>query len=123
MKIDDEIRDEKLQHNINRGAAKTSAYAYEYLTGEEIPPPDQRKLIEQDRFTYSPLGKALEKQTKTIENQGKKQAKAVEYRGKQLVESNELIKQDFDIKKDSIPLEEQKKLMNLLKKNILNLRV
>ena len=119
MKIDDEIRDEKLQHNIKRGAAKTSAYAYEYLTGEEIPPSDQRKLIEQDRFTYSPLGKASEKQTKTTENQGKKQAKAMEYRGKQLVKSNE----DFDIKKDSIPLEEQKKLMNLLKKNILNLRV
>ena len=37
---------------------------YEYLTGEEILPPDQSRIIEQTKFTYSPLGKALEKQTK-----------------------------------------------------------
>ena len=30
---------------------------YEYLTGEEIPPPDQRRVIEQAKFAYSPLGK------------------------------------------------------------------
>ena len=34
---------------------------YEYLTGEEILPLDQRRVIEQAKFTYSPLGKALEK--------------------------------------------------------------
>ena len=38
---------------------------YEYLTGEEIPP-DQRRVIEQAKFTYSPLSKAFEKQSKTI---------------------------------------------------------
>ena len=50
---------------------------YEYLTGEEILPSDQRRVIEQAKFTYSPSGKALEKQTKTIEDQGIKQVKAL----------------------------------------------
>ena len=40
---------------------------YEDLTGEEILPSDQSRIIEQAKFTYSPLGKAFEKQTKTIE--------------------------------------------------------
>ena len=44
---------------------------YEFLTGEETGPPDQRREIEQAKFIYSPLGKAFEKQTKTIEEQGK----------------------------------------------------
>ena len=39
--------------------------------GEEISPADQSRIIEQTKFTYSPLGKAYEKQTKTIEDQGK----------------------------------------------------
>ena len=70
MTIEDKIKDEKLQYDINREAAKISALSsgkidkYEYLTGEEI--------IEQAKFTYSPLGKAFEKQTKTIEDQGEK---------------------------------------------------
>ena len=69
---------EKLQHNINREAGKISALSsgkidkYEYLTGEEILPSNQQQIIEQVKFTYSPLGKAFEKQTKTIEDQGKK---------------------------------------------------
>ena len=50
---------------------------YEYLTGEEIIPYDQSRIIEQDRFTYSPLGKAFEKQTKMIAEQGKKQIDAI----------------------------------------------
>ena len=67
MTIDDKIRDEKLQHDINREAAKISALSsekidkYEYLTGEEILTPDQRTVIEQAKLTYSPLGKAFEK--------------------------------------------------------------
>ena len=36
---------------------------YDYLT--EILPPDQSRILDQARFTYSPLGKAFEKQTKT----------------------------------------------------------
>ena len=45
-------------------------------------------MIEQAKFTYSPLGKAFEKQIKTIEDQGEKQIKALEEDGKQLVESS-----------------------------------
>ena len=73
MTIDDKIRDEKLQYNINKEVAKISALSsgkvckYEYLTGEKILLSNQRQIIEQAKFTYSPLGKAFEKQTKTIE--------------------------------------------------------
>ena len=35
-------------------------------------PSNQQQITEQAKFTYSPLGKAFEKQTKTIESQGKK---------------------------------------------------
>ena len=79
MTIDDQIRDEKLQYDINREAAKISALSsnkfnkYEYLTGEEILPSNQKQMIQQAKFTYSPLGKAFEKQIKTIEDQEKKQ--------------------------------------------------
>ena len=48
------------------------------------------------KFTCSPSGKALEKQTKLIENQGEKQIKAIKEHGKQLVESNALVKNDYD---------------------------
>ena len=34
--------------------------------------------MQQAKFTYSPLGKAFEKQIKTIEDQGKKQVKAIQ---------------------------------------------
>ena len=43
---------------------------YEYLTGEDILPSNQQQIIEQAKFTYSPLGKASEKQIKTIEDKG-----------------------------------------------------
>ena len=63
---------------------------YEYLTGEEILPLDQIRVIEHAKFTYSPLGEAFEKQKK-FERQGEKQIKAIEEHGKELVESNALI--------------------------------
>ena len=84
MTIEDQIKDEKLQYDINREAAKISALSsgkrdkYEYLTGEEILPPNQQQIIQQAKFTYSALGKALEKQRKTIEYQGEKQVVALE---------------------------------------------
>ena len=47
--------------------------------------------------------------------------KGIKDHGKQLIEYNEFIKKDFNVDRDSIPLEEQKKyLMNLLKKDLLN---
>ena len=51
MIIDDQIRDEELQYDINREAAKISALSsnkigkYEYLTGEEILPSNQKQII------------------------------------------------------------------------------
>ena len=84
MTIDDKIRDEKLQYDINRVAAKISALSsgkidrYEYLTGEEILPCNQRQIIEQAKFVCPPLGKVFEKQTKTIEDEGEKQVKTLE---------------------------------------------
>ena len=84
MTITDQIKDEKLQYNINREAAKISALSsgniqnYEYLTGEDILPSNQQQIIEQTKFTHSPLDKAFDKQTKTIEDQGKKQVDALE---------------------------------------------
>ena len=69
-------------------------------------------MIEQARFTYFSLGKAFEKQVKTIENQGEKQIKPLEDHGQQLVEYNELIKKDFNIDRDSMSYVEQKKVFN-----------
>ena len=87
MTINDRIRDEKLQYDINRKAAKIQAlssgkiHKYEYLTDEDILPSYQQQIIEQARFTYSRLGKAFEKQIKSIEDQGGKQIKAIQDQG------------------------------------------
>ena len=93
MAIDAKIIDEKLQYDTNREAAKVS-YTLPY---------DQRSMIVQAKFTYSPIVKTLEKQTKTTEDQGNKHIKAIEDHEKQLVESNELIKKHFHIDRDCIP--------------------
>ena len=84
MTIEDQIKDEKLQYDINREAAEISALSsgkldkYEHLTGEEILPSNQQQIIQQAKFNYSPLGKAIEKQIKTIKDQGEKQVVALE---------------------------------------------
>ena len=81
MKIDDKIGDKKLQQGIKREAAKISALSsdiidkYQYLEGEEIIPLDESRLLEQAKFSYSPSGKAFEKQIKTTEDQGKNKLK------------------------------------------------
>ena len=87
MTINDQIRDEKLQYDINREAAKISAlssgkiHKYECLTSEDILPSNHQKIIEQARFNYSPLGKAFDKQMKTFEDQGEKQIKTIKDQG------------------------------------------
>ena len=92
MTIENQIKDEKLQYDINGEAAKISALSsgkldkYEYLTGEEILPSNQQQIIQQAKFNYSPLGKALEKQIKTIKDQGEEQVKAIQH--KQIVNIN-----------------------------------
>ena len=84
MTIEDRIKDEKRQYDINREAAKISASSsgkldkYEYLTGEEILPSNQQQIIQQAKFNYSPLGKAIEKRIKTIKDQGEEQVVALE---------------------------------------------
>ena len=56
-----------MQYKINRRAAKILTLSsgkidkYEYVTGEEILPSDQRQIIKQAKFAYSPLGEASEK--------------------------------------------------------------
>ena len=83
MTINDQIRDAKLEYDLNREAAKILAlssgkiHKYKHLNGEDVLPPNQQQIIEQAKFTYSPLGKAFEKQIKTIENQGEKQIDAL----------------------------------------------
>ena len=83
MTINDQIRDGKQQYAINREAAKISAsssgkiHKYEYLTGEEILLSNQQQIIEQAKFTYSPLGKAFEKQIKTTEDLRGKQVESL----------------------------------------------
>ena len=83
MASDDQIKDKKLQYDINREAANIAALSsskidkYEYLTGEEILPSNENQVMEQPKFTNFSLGKAFKKQTKTIEDQGEKRIKAL----------------------------------------------
>ena len=73
MTIDGTVKDQKLQYDINRDEEKISTLSSEkndknkYLTGKEIFPSKQKQIIERAKFACSPLGKAFEKQTKTIE--------------------------------------------------------
>ena len=111
MTIDDQIKYEKLQYDVNREAAKISALSsgefnkYKYLTVEEILPSNKQQIIEQAKFTYSPLGKAFEKQIKTIEDQEEKQIKAIQDNRKQLISNDDyknklLISKETEIFKD-----------------------
>ena len=52
-------------------------HKYEYLTREDILPSTQQQILEQARYTYTPLGKAFDKQIKTIDDQGQKQVEAL----------------------------------------------
>ena len=120
MTIEDQIRDEKLQYDINREAAKISALSsgkidkYEYLTGEEILPSNQKQIIEQAKFTYSTLGKTFEKQIKTIKDQGEKQIKAIQDNKEQLVNINN----DDDYKNKLLLLREKEIFKNIYNKRL-----
>ena len=98
MEIGDKIKNKNLQSDINREVRKTSALSscktdkYKHLAGKKVLLSDQRRVIEQAKFTYSQLGKALKIETKAIENQGEKQMKGIEEHGNQLVLSNALAK-------------------------------
>ena len=115
MTINDQIRDEKLQYDINREAAKISAlssgeiHKYEYLSCEDILPSNQQQIVQQAKFNYSPLGKAFEKQIKTIEDQGEKQIKAIQDQG----QIKTIEKYDYD-DEDTPFISKQKKINGLV---------
>ena len=111
MTIEDQIKDGKLQYDINREAAKISALSsgkidkYEYVTGEEALPSNQQQIIEQAKSTYSLLGKAFEKQAKTIEESNSKAIKAIQDNRRQLISDDDyknklLISKEREIFKD-----------------------
>ena len=103
MTIDDYIKDEKTQYDINREGAKIPALSsgkinnYEFLAGKKLLPFNQKQVTEQAKFTYFSLGKAFEKQTKTIEDHGKN-----------IVKSDALAKKYDDAKNDSESVLKQK---------------
>ena len=88
MTIDDQMRDEKLQYDINGEAAKLSTLSsgkinkYEYLTGEKTLPSNQKQTVEQAKFIYSPLGKVFEKQTKKLKIKEKNKQKQLKNKEK-----------------------------------------
>ena len=117
MTIEDQIKDEKLQYDVNREAAKISALSsgkidkYEYLNGEEILPSNQLQIIQQAKFNYSPLEKALEKQIKTIEDQAKKQVKAIQ-------DNKQIVNKDDDYKYKLLLSREREIFKNICNKRL-----
>ena len=121
MTINDQIRDEKLQYDINREAAKISVlssgkiHKYEYLAVEDILPSNQQQIIEQTKFTYSPLGKAFEKQIITIQDKGQKQIDALE----NLKDQNKQLVNVGDDHEDKLLLSKEREIFS----NIYNKRL
>ena len=115
MAINDQITDEKLWYDINIEVAEISAlssgkiHKYEYLTGQDILQSNQPQIIEQAKFTYSPLGKAFEKQIKTIEDQGEKQIKAIQDQDQGQVKT--MKKYDYDDEHTPV-ISKQKEIFN-----------
>ena len=116
MTINGQIRDEKLRSDVNREATKISAlssgkiHKYEYLTGQDILPFNDQQIIEQAKFTYSPLVKTFEKQIKTIKDQGQKQVEALNT----LKSNNQLTKEDM-IPKNALNNDEATKELDKIK--------
>ena len=92
MVIDDKIRDEKLQYDINREATKIALSSRrndkdEYLSGDKILTFDQRRVIEEAKFTYFSLGKAFENKQKRLKSKEEKKIDAIMNRMDRLVAS------------------------------------
>ena len=115
MTINNQIRDEKLQYDINRKAAEMSVLSsskivkYENLTSKEILPSNRQQIIEQAKFIYSPLGKVFEKQIKTIKDQGEKQIKTIQDQG----QLKTIKRYDYDVE-DTPLISKQKEIFNKL---------
>ena len=104
--LNDKIKANKAQYDLNRGAAKISSLSsgelekYEYLTGEDLG--YMPNIIHKVKFEYSPLGKVfnngldesdktegLLKRLKNIEGKNKKQLEEIECRGKRQLDATE----------------------------------
>ena len=81
------LEDKKLQYDIHREAAKKLALSSGKID-EEILPLNQRRAIEQAKFTYSLVAKTFEKQVKSFEDLGEKEIKALAEHWKQLIMSS-----------------------------------
>ena len=90
---------------------------YEYHPGEVLQVKKcclviKKIILEQAKFTYSPLGKVFEEERKTIKDQ---REKVTEENKKQSVDFNALIKKyDYDTKKDNLSVLKQKGICNKL---------
>ena len=121
MTINDQIRHEKLQYDINRKATEISTlssgkiYRYEYGTGKDILPFNQQQIKEQEKFTYFSLGKAPEKQIKTIEDQGQKQLKALG----NLIDQEKQLNNASDYKDKLLHSKERENLKIFIKKDLI----
>ena len=73
---------------------------YKHSCLEEILPSNQRQITEQASFAYFPWGKAFEKQTETIEDQGEKQKKAIKNHKIQLGNNELLLTKEREIFKN-----------------------
>ena len=120
MTINDQFRDKKLQYDLNKEAAKIPAlpsgkiHKYEYLTGEDILPSNQQQIIEQTKFTYYPLGRAFEKQIKTIEGEGKKQIDVL----KPLEPKEKIVHVNDDYEDKLLYSKEREKFRNIYNKKL-----
>ena len=90
-------------------------HKYEYLTGEDILPSNQQQVIEQTKFTYSPLGKTFEKEVKTIEDKGQKQTDALE---NLKVQNKQLVNVDDDYEDKLLHSKEREIYRNIYNKRL-----
>ena len=103
--LDRKIMQNEAQYDLDRKAAKISAFSsnnldnYEYLTGEDLG--SKPSTIEQTKFEYSPLGKifikglseddkkeGLFKRLKNIEDKNEIQFKAIEDKNEKQLDTN-----------------------------------
>ena len=80
------------------------------ISGEDILPSSQQQIIEQARFTYSPLGKIFEKQLKTTEDQEQKQVETLN-----TLKSNNQLTIENVIPKNALNNDEAKKELDKIK--------
>ena len=84
---------------------------YEYFSDEHILPSTQQQILEQTKFTYCPLGRAFDKQIKTIEDQGKKQIDALNT----VKSDNKITIKKYTYDLDDTPfISKQKEILNKL---------